>query len=182
MTAAGCNVVIGVGNVLLGDDGAGVRALEALRSEAAREPGTVPPATRLVDGGTLGVDLLVEMEGARSLLLIDAVDLGQPAGTVSVLRGEAILDAGTGSGRCAPVGVSGLLSVARLAGCLPGPIALVGVQVDEMNLGAGLSGRVAAALPRAVEVARDVLRELDALAALAGGSRGVASHVERASA
>lgn len=163
MTAAaeGPAVVIGVGNVLLGDDGVGVRALEALRSAARRDPSALPEATRLVDGGTLGVDLLAEIEGARSVLLLDAVDLDQPAGTVSVLRGDAILDAGAPWGRCIPGGVGELLSVARLAGWLPGHVALVGVQVAATNAGEGLSEVVAAALPRAVAAARAELRDLD---------------------
>ncbi len=182
MTAEGCAVVIGVGNILLGDDGVGVRALEALRSQEEREPGTLPAATRLVDGGTLGADLLAEVEGARSLVLIDAVELGQPAGTVSVLRGDAILDVGSASGRCARSGVCGLLAVARLAGFLPRQVALVGVQVDGTNPGAGLSGHVAAALPRAVAVARDVLCELDAEPAPAVRSRGETGRPEGAAA
>jgi hydrogenase maturation protease len=160
-------VVIGVGNLLLHDDGVGVRVIEALRSELARDPGALPTATRLVDGGTLGVDLLPSVEGARSLLLLDAVDLDQPAGTISVLRGDDILAAGGTWGGCIPGGVGELLSVARLMGWLPEPVALVGIQVDDTSYGEGLSESVAAALPRAVERARHELRELDELAQMA---------------
>lgn len=160
-------VVIGVGNVLLHDDGVGVRVVEALRSELERDPGALPEATRLVDGGTLGVDLLPNVEGARSLLLLDAVDLDQPAGTVSVLRGDDILTAAGTWGECIPGGVGELLSVARLMGWLPASVALVGVQVDDTSYGEGLSEPVAAALPRAVERARHELRELDELAEMA---------------
>jgi hydrogenase maturation protease len=156
-------VVIGVGNLLLHDDGVGVRVVEALRSQAASQPGALPEATRLVDGGTLGIDLLPNVEGARSLLLLDAVDLGQPAGTVSVLRGDDILTAGGTWGECIPGGVGELLSVARLMGWLPEPVALVGIQVDDTSYGEGLSESVAAALPLAVEQARHELRELDEL-------------------
>jgi hydrogenase maturation protease len=157
-------VVIGVGNVLLHDDGVGVRLIDELRSVAEHDPTALPAATRLVDGGTLGLDLLPTFEGARSLLLLDAVDLDQPAGTVSVLRGDDILTAGGTWGGCIPGGVGELLSVARLMGWLPEPVALVGIQVDDTTYGEGLSARVAAALPGAVETARDELRELDELA------------------
>ena len=156
-------VVIGVGNVLLHDDGVGVKALEALRSAIRRHPGD-REATRLVDGGTLGIDLLPSIEGARSLLLLDAVDLDQPPGTVSVLRGDDILTAGGTWGGRIPGGVGELLSVARLMGWLPASVALVGIQVDDTSYGEGLSESVAAALPRAVERARHELRELDELA------------------
>ena len=157
-------VVIGVGNLLLHDDGVGVRVMQALRSAAEHDPEAVP-GTRFVDGGTLGLDLLPTFEGARSLLLLDAVDLDQPAGTVSVLRGDDdILAAGGTWGGCIPGGVGELLSVARLMGWLPEPVALVGIQVSDTTYGEGLSACVAAALPRAVETARDELRELDQLA------------------
>ena len=157
-------VVIGVGNLLLHDDGVGVRVMQALRSAAEHDPEAIP-GTRFVDGGTLGLDLLPTFEGARSLLLLDAVDLDQPAGTVSVLRGDDdILAAGGTWGGCIPGGVGELLSVARLMGWLPEPVALVGIQVSDTTYGEGLSACVAAALPRAVETARDELRELDQLA------------------
>ena len=160
-------VVIGVGNVLLRDDGAGVRMVEELQAAAQRDPRTLPDGTRLLDGGTLGADLLREIAGARSLLLLDAVDLDQPAGTVTVLRGDAILEAASVPGRtpgcCVTGGVGELLSMARMVGWLPEPVALVGIQVDDTGFGVGLSERVAAALPHAVEVARRELRDLDGL-------------------
>ncbi len=179
---AGPAVVIGVGNVLLGDDGVGVRALDALRAAMRLDASGFPAATRLVDGGTLGADLLPELEGARSLVLLDAVDLDQPAGTVSVLRDEALLAASGRPGGRVPGGVGELLAVARLAGRLPQHLALVGVQVDEANAGPGLSGPVAVAVPRAIEAARGELLRLDALAAAAPRRRVVAGRAEGASA
>jgi hydrogenase maturation protease len=157
-------VVLGVGNVLLRDDGVGVRVVEALRSLVSHDPYALPEGIRLVDGGTLGLDLLRTVEDARCLLLLDAVDLGQEAGTVSVLRGDAILAAGGSWGRSVPGGVGELLSVARLMGWLPDPVAMVGVQVHDTDFGVGLSERVEAAMPHAIATARDVLRELHELA------------------
>ena len=87
-------VVLGVGNVMLGDDGVGIRVLEELRRRGLDDPAAVPEGTRLVDGGTLGLGLLDAVRGARSLLLLDAVNLGQTAGTVSVLCGDAIAASG----------------------------------------------------------------------------------------
>ena len=91
---AGPAVVLGVGNVLLRDDGVGVRVLEELRRLAAVDPAMAPDGTRLVDGGTLGLDLLGTVHGARALLLLDGVSLGLEAGTVTVLRGDEIAAAG----------------------------------------------------------------------------------------
>jgi hydrogenase maturation protease len=175
-------VVIGLGNVLRRDDGVGVRAAEALRSAAGRDPDALPTSTRIVDGGTLGVDLLGAVEGARRLVLLDAMDLDQPAGTVSVLRGDDILAAGGRWGRSVPGGVGQLLSVARLMGWLPDTVALVGIQVDDTGFGMGLSERVAAALPRAVEAACAELRELDGLVDAARPRPGGTGHAEGATA
>jgi hydrogenase maturation protease len=152
-------VVLGVGNVLLGDDGVGIRVVEALREMPVSGPRALPAATRLVDGGTIGLDLLRAVDGARALVLVDAMDLGAAPGTVRVLRGDAIMTAGASSGPAAPGGVGELLAVGRLMGWLPDAVALVGVQVDSMQPGAGLSAAVRAALPVAAEAARREIAE-----------------------
>ncbi len=166
-TLGGPAVVLGVGNVLLRDDGVGVRVVEALRALVRHDPYSLPERTRLVDGGTLGLDLLRTVEDAGCLLLLDAVDLGQRAGTVSVLRGDAILAAGSSWGRSVPGGVGELLSVARLMDWLPDPVAMVGIQVHDTTFGVGLSEAVEASLPHAIATARNELRELHELAAAA---------------
>jgi len=165
MIAVGPAVVLGVGNVLLHDDGVGVRVMEELRRLALDDPAALPDGTRLVDGGTLGLDLLDALRGAGSLLLLDAVNLGHEAGTISVLRGDAI-DAAGGPGTGAiPGSVGELLAAARLMGWLPDPVTLVGVQVGDTGLGIGLSPRVEVAVSDAVETARTELRVLDERAA-----------------
>jgi len=163
MLAEAPAVVIGVGNILRGDDGAGVRAVEALRAAWARDPMALPVDTRLVDGGTLGLDLLRTVAEARALVLLDAVDLQLPAGTVRVLRGDDIVAAGGGWGGAADGGVGELLAIARLMGWLPDRVSLVGIQVDAVGFGIGLSEPVEAALPLAVETARHELRVLGGL-------------------
>jgi hydrogenase maturation protease len=169
---AGPLVVIGVGNVLLGDDGVGVRVVEALRREAGADPEALPPDTRLVDGGTLGLDLLRDLDGARGLLVVDAADLGALAGTVTVRRderagrGPAGIPAG-GDGH----GVAELLAVAGLLGILPAAVSVIGIGLGEIGVGPALSSRVAAAGPRAVAAARRELGSLDARAAASGAAR-----------
>ncbi len=173
-------VVLGVGNILLRDDGVGVRVVRGLRSLVEHDPSALPEGTRLVDGGTLGLDLLRTVDGARCLLLLDAVDLGQPAGTVSVLRGDAVLAAGGAWGRSVPGGVGELLAAARLMGWLPDPVAMVGIQVHDTSFGVGLSEHVAAALPPAIATARHELHELHRLAHAATSRTAGAGEAEGA--
>jgi hydrogenase maturation protease len=149
-------VVIGVGNVLLGDDGAGVRVVEALRRVSERDPGAVPPGTRLIDGGTLGLALVRHLDGARGLVIVDAADRGEPPGTVTLRRDTRIVHDG---------GVGELLAVAGMLGVLPGAPTVVELSMGQIVASVGLSPAVEAAIPVAVAT---VLRELAALDAPAG--------------
>lgn len=164
MIADGDLLVIGVGNVLLRDEGTGVRVVEALGREVEGGRERLPASTRLVDGGTLGLDLLPMIEDARAVVLVDAVNLRGRPGDVAVLRGDALH--GTLANHVSPhqIGIADLLGAARLAGTLPDAIALVGIQPAEIAIGLELSGPVAAAVPRAVAYAAAAARELDRVA------------------
>ncbi len=165
MIAPSGPVVMGVGNVLLRDDGVGVRVMEGLRRLASDDPSAVPAGTRMVDGGTLGLELLGTIAGAGALLLLDAVNVGGQAGAVSVLRGDAIGAAAGPRTGAKPGSIGELLGLARLMGWLPRAVSLVGVQVGDTRTGLGLSPRVEEALSEAVETARMELRALDERAA-----------------
>jgi hydrogenase maturation protease len=156
-------LVLGVGNVLLGDDGVGVHAIRALERLAERDPLALPPGTSLVDGGTLGLGLLPVLSDARAVLLIDAADLGRSPGSVEAIRGDVLLR------RCASrllqpcAGVTDLLATALLAGTLPSAVVLIGVQPGELAVGLDLSERVAAALPAVVRATLAELRWLESV-------------------
>ncbi|MCR4376213.1 MAG: hydrogenase maturation protease, partial [Acidobacteria bacterium] len=74
-------LVLGIGNLLMGDEGVGVRVVEALERARWR-----PDGVTLVDGGTGGFHLLEYLQEFTPIVMIDATLDGQPAGTVSVLR------------------------------------------------------------------------------------------------
>ena len=69
-------LILGVGNLLMGDEGVGVHVLRSLESRPMRAD------VRLLDGGTGGANLLGEFENLRSLILVDATRDGSPAGTI----------------------------------------------------------------------------------------------------
>ena len=75
-------LVLGLGNVLLGDDGAGPAVIAWLRQTRL-----APAGTRLFDGGTLGLSLLPYLEDARRVILVDAVAADASAGTLVRLEG-----------------------------------------------------------------------------------------------
>lgn len=161
-------VVIGIGNLLLSDDAVGIRVIEALAALAEADPSALPAGTRLVDGGTAGVDLAGMLQDVAAAVLVDATWRRGRPGSVSVLRGDAILaaEAATGSGGQGPIG--NLLALARLMGGLPASITLVGIEAADIGFAVRLSAPVAAAVPVAVDAVRRELHRIHLPVQMAG--------------
>ena len=146
-------LVLGLGNILLGDEGVGVRVVERLLERYTFGEGVL-----VLDGGTLGLDLLPYLEGASRLLVIDAVQAGKPPGTLIRLEGDQVpvfLDASKVSAH--QEGLEDLLAVAALKGYLPDPVVLWGAQIRSLRVGLELSPPVSAQVEPLV---RKVLEEL----------------------
>lgn len=139
-------LLLGLGNVLLGDDGIGAAALAALE-RAYR----IPPAVRLVEGGTLGLSLLGEIAQARELILVDAVATHDPPGTLVRLDGAAVLEAVRDRLSVHQVGVADLLDAARLIGHYPEMVRLLGLVPGSLGLSVRRTAAVECALPALVE-------------------------------
>ena len=152
--AAPIALVLGFGNVLLSDDGAGVRLVELLRAQAS--PGTAD----FVDGGTLSFSLLPYLEATDSMLVIDAADLNRAAGAVGLFEGAAMDGFLTSTRRRSvhEVGLIDLLDMARLQGCLPARRALLCIQPCRIDWSETLSTSVAEALPEAARQAQVLLQ------------------------
>lgn len=149
-------VVLGLGNLLMGDDGVGVAALAALASDP-RLPGGV----QLLDGGTLGLSLLPYVRSAPDLILVDAVRGDGPPGSLVRLEGEEVPGAVLERLSVHQVGVADLVAGARLLGGWPERIVLCGVVPESIELRVELSPAVQDAIPSLVEL---VLAELGRLA------------------
>jgi len=142
-------LVLGIGNLLWADEGFGVRAAERLAATHQ-----LPDGVQVVDGGTQGMYLLPLITSASRLIVLDAVDLGLPPGTLVTLRDEEIPRL-MGSRRLSLHQTTFLdvLAAAALTGGSPQAIVLVGVQAGDLEaFGAGLTPAVAARIDDAVEV------------------------------
>jgi hydrogenase maturation protease len=146
-------LVLGIGNVLLRDDGVGIRVLQAL------EPGFEDDGRlRFVDGGTIGFMLQALIEEAPDLLVIDAVRMSSSPGSVRCFENEDMDRFLTGRpGSVHEIGLRDMLDMARLTGRFPRRRALVGVEPATTELGEQLSPEVARGVTPAVRLARDVL-------------------------
>lgn len=144
-------VVLGIGNTLLADDGAGVQAIQRLRSAMPESA-----AIEFVDGGTLNFTLLECIERADAVIVVDAAELDSAAGTVRTFEGDA-MDRLLARGRHRSVheaGLADVMAMARLKDCLPQRRALFTVQPQRIDWGEQLSPPVEAAMPRLCEDVR----------------------------
>jgi hydrogenase maturation protease len=138
-------LILGLGNVLLGDDGVGSAAVARLRDEY-----DYPGDVHVLDGGTLGLALLPYVEEAEAVILVDAIQDDGPAGTFVRLDGDDVAPAV--ATRLSPhqVGVADLLDGARWRDRYPGRVALLGLVPESIDLGVGLSAPVAANLDQLI--------------------------------
>lgn len=124
-------LILGIGNTLLTDEGAGIHALNTLQSEYS----DIPNLTFL-DGGTLSFTLAVWIEDCTNLIVFDAAELDAPAGTVKTFVGDD-MDHFLGNSKRSPheVGLLDLMDIARLTDHLPLNRALIGIQPGNMTWG-----------------------------------------------
>jgi len=139
-------LILGIGNTLLQDEGAGIHVLEALRQQYPE-----PEGVSYVDGGTLSFTLAGMVEESDSLIVIDAAQLKSAPGTVACHIGEK-MDSFLGQGKRSvhEVGLLDLLDMARLAGRLPPRRALVAIQPETIDWGEQPTAAVNQAIPGAV--------------------------------
>jgi hydrogenase maturation protease len=154
LSAAPPTLVLGFGNVLLSDDGAGVQLVERLRSEVGDD------VANFIDAGTLSFSLLSYIEATHSMLVIDAADINGAPGTIRLFEGGAMDDFLTSSRRRTvhEVGLIDLLDMARLRDCLPPRRALLCIQPQRIDWSEQLSAPVADALPEAARQATALLQ------------------------
>ena len=146
-------LVMGLGNLLMSDDGLGSRVISEL------ERCFLPcEQVSLLDGGTLGLDLLPRLEGVDKLLIIDALQMGAEPGLVFRLEGDEVPRAFANKLSVHQMGLQDLLAVAELQGNLPSELVVIGAQSAAIEMVMELSPPVEASFS---EVISAVLAELE---------------------
>jgi len=152
-------LVLGLGNVLLTDEGAGVHVVKQL---AEAHPGM--PEVEFMDGGTLSFTLANAIVATDSLIVVDTAALGAEPGTVQVFEGDA-MDHFVSTGPKSSVhevSLADLLAIAALEGLLPRRRALVGIQPQDFDWGDWPTEAVANALPNACDTVMEIVRRWQA--------------------
>jgi hydrogenase maturation protease len=144
--------VVGIGNNLLQDDGAGVHALQYFEQHHA------DAGVYCLDAGTVGLALMDRLTNLHGLVAVDAMRLGKAPGTVTVLEGEEMdRHLRNHHGSVHELGLADILDALRLCGDLPGHRALVGIEPEQMGWGTEPTQKVAAAIPVATVRIRDLV-------------------------
>jgi hydrogenase maturation protease len=139
-------LVLGLGNILLGDEGVGVRVVERLDALYR-----FPEGTQVMDGGTLALDLLPYVEDTDRLVVIDAVDMGAEPGSVVRIVDEQVPSFLSIKVSPHQMGLADILSATRLRDLYPEELVLWGVQPGAIEATLELSPPVIAQMETLVE-------------------------------
>ncbi|MDP2794289.1 MAG: HyaD/HybD family hydrogenase maturation endopeptidase [Sulfurisoma sp.] len=145
-------VVLGIGNLIMQDEGVGVRVVEALERDHV-----LPDGVTLIDGGTSAMEMLDELSNLDRLIVVDAINAGKPPGTLVRIEGDDVpVFFRT---RLSPhqIGLPDVLASLEFLGAAPKKMVILGVQPQTMALGMELTPLVAARVP---ELVGQVLAEL----------------------
>jgi hydrogenase maturation protease len=146
--------IVGIGNILMSDDGVGVFAVRELQKRY-----TFPESVKLIDGGTKSLELLPYIEGMERVLFIDAVDFNKHPGYIGELSGEKISEYFSTKLSVHQIALPDLIGVGRLTGMLTEELHLVGIQPLSVNTGYGLTEPIRARVDRLIEKVIEKLKQ-----------------------
>ncbi len=148
--SGGCNrrpvLVLGIGNILLRDEGVGVRVIEQMQKMR------LPDDVELVDGGTAGADLLDVLAERRQVIVIDAVQADcEPATVLRFTADDLVRPDGVGMS-LHELGLGEALTMTKQLGCEPKDVVVFGIKPKDTGCGLELSEEIAASVPKVVEL------------------------------
>ena len=148
-------VVLGVGNILLSDEGIGVRTVEKLMRDYV-----LPPEVEVIDGGTSAMEMLEDLGHADHLIIVDAVRSGKPPASIVRIAGADVPVFFRTKLSPHQVGLSDVLATLVLMGEQPGSTTVIGIEPQSLELGMALTPAVAEQLPQVVQMVKGELNGL----------------------
>jgi hydrogenase maturation protease len=148
-------LVLGLGNILISDEGLGVHALRWLEANCK-----LPPEVELVDGGTGGLSLLPLLSSVDVLIVIDAITLGKEPGTIycfseEILTNQSLLEKISTH----EISFADILSILQLKGDKPKKIFLLGMEPKSLEVGTELSEEVKKNIPKLCQLVLEKINE-----------------------
>ncbi|MBM9614795.1 HyaD/HybD family hydrogenase maturation endopeptidase [Desulfobulbus rhabdoformis] len=148
-------LVLGIGNLLIGDEGVGCKTIEELERRFE-----LPAGVECVDGGTAGFELLTMIDGRDHLILIDALQNDRAPGTVVMVEGNEVPQAFHARTTPHQLGICDVLAAAQLGGTMPGSLTLYGIEPKQLDVGIGLSPEVEAGMEKTIGAVVHQLRHI----------------------
>jgi hydrogenase maturation protease len=139
-------LVMGVGNIVLSDEGVGVRVIEAMRGLK------LPDNVEILDVGTGALDIIDIIANREKVIIIDAVRGGGEPGAVYRFTPNDIAIQSPTPISVHQFDIPGTLNMAELAGCMPQQVIIFGIEPKRVEWGLELSPEVAAIIPRVIEL------------------------------
>lgn len=146
-------LILGVGNILLGDEGVGVRIAQALEKRPE-----ILSQFDVVDGGTCGMELLDDMANREHIIIIDAVLANKAPGEIIVLHDEQVPVFFSRKISPHQLGICDVLSALKLTDEFPKNLCLIGIQPETLEPQIALSEILQNQFPAIFETLEKVLK------------------------
>ncbi len=147
-------LLIGLGNILLRDDGVGVHVIRSLGQKYY-----FIPHVEVIDGGTMGLDLLPFFESADKVLIVDAADFAVEPGHISEIEDDEIPNFVQSKFSVHQIGLSDLLSALKMIDIRPSKICLIGIQPESIDVGLNMTDRISLKMDQLISMAIRKLEE-----------------------
>lgn len=144
-------LILGLGNILLKDEGVGVRVAEKIKAM------NLPPDVEVMDGGTMGLDLTYYIEGRKKVIVVDAVRTGDAPGTMYRFTDKNIAEAKGILRSAHGVDFADALRIAEFLKTQPDEVVFIGIEPESLDEGMELTPLIEKHIPALIEL---VMREL----------------------
>jgi len=154
-------LLLGLGNILLRDEGVGVHVAQKLQEL------TLPCNVEVMDGGTASLDALLLVEGIERLVVIDAVEAGKKPGTIYRIElgavekdrfRQSLIQQGRSNISLHQIGLLDALSIAERTNCAPKEVVVIGVEPGRIDCGLELTDEVKQKIPEVIDA---ILKEIE---------------------
>ena len=139
-------LVLGIGNILLRDEGVGVRVIEHMQEIPMLDN------VELLDGGTGGADLLEVLSERQKVIVVDSVQSDCEAGTVLRFTAEDLVRPDQASMSLHEIGLAESLIMTRQLKCEPKEVVIFGIKPKSIECGLELSEEVMSSVPKVIEL------------------------------
>ena len=147
-------LILGVGNILLSDEGVGVRVVQELEKRPE-----IQPHFDIIDGGTCGMELLDAMANREHLIIVDAVLANKQPGEIVVLHDEQVPTFFSRKISPHQLGICDVLSSLKLTDEFPKNLCLIGIQPETLEPQIALSDTIQKQFPAIFEALDRVLNK-----------------------